>query len=227
MIRSLKIGAVLKFSTLDYPGKLSAVIFCQGCLNRCVYCHNPDFIPILSTSPTDFTEVLNFLKTRQGLLDAVVFSGGEPLIQAGLSDAVEQIKSLGFLTGLHTSGVNSKMLKEIIGQIDWIGFDIKTVFNKYEIITQNKISGKLAEESLDIILQSNIPYEVRTTVDSRYITMEDLQNIASMLNGKGIGKWVLQECILRNDNNKEKLSLPNEDEIKLLQQFVEVEIRRQ
>lgn len=227
MIRSLKIGAVLKFSTLDYPGKLSAVIFCQGCLNRCVYCHNPDFIPILSTSPTDFTEVLNFLKTRQGLLDAVVFSGGEPLIQAGLSDAVEQIKSLGFLTGLHTSGVNSKMLKEIIGQIDWIGFDIKTVFNKYEIITQNKISGKLAEESLDIILQSNISYEVRTTVDSRYITMEDLQNIASMLNGKGIGKWVLQECILRNDNNEEKLSLPNEDEIKLLQQFVEVEIRRQ
>lgn len=227
MIRLLKIGAVLKFSTLDYPGKLSAVIFCQGCSNRCVYCHNPDFIPILPTSPTDFTDVLNFLKTRRGLLDAVVFSGGEPLIQEGLSDAVEQIKSLGFLTGLHTSGVNSKMLKKIIGQIDWIGFDIKTVFDKYEIITRNKISGKLAEESLDIILQSNIPYEVRTTVDSRYITMEDLQNVASMLNGKGISKWVLQECILRNDNNEEKLSLPSENEIKLLQQFVEVEIRRQ
>lgn len=227
MIKSLKIGAVLKFSTLDYPGKLSAVIFCQGCSNHCIYCHNPDFIPILPTSSIDFSKVLNFLKTRRGLLDAVVFSGGEPLIQEGLSNAIEQVKSLRFLTGLHTSGVNPKMLKKIVDQIDWIGFDIKTVFAKYETITRNKMSGKLAEESLDIILQSDIPHEIRTTVDSRYITMDDLQNIASMLNRKGIGKWVLQECILRDDDNEKKLSLPNEDEIKLLRQFVEVEIRRQ
>lgn len=224
---SLNIGAVLKFSTLDYPGKLSAVIFCQGCPNNCVYCHNPDYIPIKTTSSIKFGEIVDFLRTRQDLLDAVVFSGGDPLIQSDLYNAMFQVKSLGFLVGLHTSGVNPKRLSEIIDITDWIGFDIKTTFEKYETITQNQISAKLAQESLDIILNSNVAYEIRTTVDSRYITFDDLKSIAVLLSKLGIQKWVLQECILRSKIGEQKLPLPNIDEIKQLTQHIEIEVRRQ
>lgn len=223
----INIGGVLKFSTLDYPGKLSAVIFCQGCPNNCVYCHNPDFIPVKTDTSINFKDVVEFLRTRQGLLDAVVFSGGEPLIQEGLYSAMFQIKSLGFLVGIHTSGVNPKRLSEVMDITDWIGFDIKTTFDKYEVITRNNVSGELAKESLDIILKANVPYEIRTTVDSRFITFEDLKSIASMLNEVGVQKWILQECILRSETNEQKLILPNMDEIKQLKQYLEVELRRQ
>ncbi|MBQ2175568.1 MAG: anaerobic ribonucleoside-triphosphate reductase activating protein [Alphaproteobacteria bacterium] len=224
---SISIGAVLKFSTLDYPGKLSAVIFCQGCPNNCVYCHNPDFIPAKTASSINFDEVVNFLLKRQGLLEAVVFSGGDPLIQNDLYEAMFQIKSMGFLVGLHTSGVNPKRLKEILDITDWVGFDIKTTFEKYENITRNKVSAQLAQESLNIILKSNVAYEIRTTVDSRYITFEDLKGIAKSLKGLGIQKWVLQECILRSKSGEQKLLLPNIDEIEQLKQYLKVEIRRQ
>ena len=138
-----------------------------------------------------------------------------------------QIKPMGFLVGLHTSGVNPKRLREIIDITDWIGFDIKTTFEKYETITRNKISAQLAKESLDIILKSNVAYEIRTTVDSRYITFEDLECIAKSLKGLGIQKWVLQECILRSKEGEQKLSLPNTDEIEQLKKYIEVEVRYQ
>ncbi len=170
---------------------------------------------------------MDFLQTRQGLLEAVVFSGGDPLIQEDLYKAMFQIKSLGFLIGLHTSGVNPKHLSEVIDITDWIGFDIKTNFERYETITRNKISAKLAKESLDILLKSKVAYEIRTTVDSRYITFEDLKGIAKLLNEAGVQKWILQECILRSKSAEQKLLLPNTDEIEQLKQYLEVEVRCQ
>ena len=131
------------------------------------------------------------------------------------------------IRGLHTSGVNPKRLKEIIDITDWIGFDIKTNFERYETITRNKVSAKLAKESLDIILKSNVAYEIRTTVDSRYITFEELNNIAKLLSDIGIQKWVLQDCILRTKTDEQKLSLPNTEEIEQLEQYLEIEVRRQ
>lgn len=224
---NINIGAVLKFSTLDYPGRLSAVIFCQGCPNHCVYCHNPDFIPIHTNSPIDFEEVIRLLNTRKGLLDAVVFSGGDPLIQLGIYEAMEKVRAMGFLVGLHTSGINPNMLREVIDITDWIGFDVKSTLEKYDIITQNKGSALLARKSLEILLKSNVAYEIRTTVDSRYIGMKDLEGMARMLKEMGIKKWILQECILRGIAGEEKLALPNAREIEHLRQYLEVEIRRQ
>ncbi|MBQ9335029.1 MAG: anaerobic ribonucleoside-triphosphate reductase activating protein [Alphaproteobacteria bacterium] len=223
----LNIGGVLKFSILDFPGKLSAVIFCQGCPNRCVYCHNPEFIPEKKKSTISFDEVLNILKTRQGLLDAVVFSGGEPLMQEGLYDALCAVKEMGFRIGIHTSGYYPEQLSDVINLIDWVGFDIKTVFNKYKIITQNDISGEMAEKSFEILLRSTISYEVRTTLDSRLITFEDLKQIAYMLKEKGVPKWVLQECILRAEGNAQKLNMISDEELKILNAIISVEIRKQ
>lgn len=224
---TINIGGVLKFSTLDYPGKISAVIFCQGCPNRCVYCHNPEFIPLKHTTDIKFSDIYNFLETRRGLLDAVVFSGGEPLMQDGLRDAIDCIKGMGFLIGLHTSGYNPERLSEVIPLIDWVGLDIKTTFDKYEEITKNDISGHMAEKSFKILLRSNISNEVRTTLDSRYITLEDLKRIAKTLTEHGVAKWVLQECILREAGIDKRLGMISDTALEALNKIINIEIRRQ
>ncbi|MDR0753515.1 MAG: anaerobic ribonucleoside-triphosphate reductase activating protein, partial [Holosporaceae bacterium] len=177
----MKIGGVLKFSTLDYPGKLSAVIFCQGCPLRCPYCHNAEFQDILLPGKEKLDEVFEFLKSRESLLDAVVISGGEPLLQHDLMDCILKFKTLGFLIGVHTSGINPKAFVEILPIVDWIGFDIKTLFKNYERVTQIPNSGELAQESFNNLVHSNVNYEIRTTYDARFISADDLYTIAQNL----------------------------------------------
>ncbi|MBQ7524542.1 MAG: anaerobic ribonucleoside-triphosphate reductase activating protein [Alphaproteobacteria bacterium] len=223
----IKIGGILKFSSLDYPGRLSSVVFCQGCPNRCIYCHNPEFIPTTNVSRETFDDFLTFLDTRKGLLDAVVFSGGEPIMQPNLPECIEIVKNKGFLVGLHTSGVIPHMFKKILHLVDWIGFDIKNSFEHYESITQIPNSGSLAKQSFDMLVTSNTNFEIRTTIDSRIITENNLLSIAKILQDNGIKKWVLQECLLRQRNKSEKLPLPNDDVIRQLSQYVKIEIRKE
>jgi len=222
-----KIAAIQKFSTLDYPGKLSAVVFSQGCLIRCVYCHNPDFQDYTKPGVIAFTELLSFIKERKELLDAIVFSGGEPLMQRDLYDAIFMVKQQGFLIGLHTAGTIPNKLNQVLPLLDWVGFDIKTSFDKYEEITKIPNSGKLALEGFDLLQKSGIPYEVRTTVDSRTIKPEDLIDIAKFLKLKNVKKWVLQECIIRSAEKNLNIPLPNQDIIANISKYTEVEIRRQ
>lgn len=222
-----KIAAIQKFSTLDYPGKLSAVVFSQGCPIRCVYCHNPDFQDYTKSGVIAFTELLTFIKERKELLDAIVFSGGEPLMQRDLYDAISMVKQEGFLIGLHTAGTILNKLNQVLPLLDWVGFDIKTSFDKYEEITKIPNSGKLALEGFDLLQKSGIPYEVRTTVDSRTIKPEDLIDIAKFLKLKNVKKWVLQECIIRSAEKNLNIPLPNQDIIANISKYTEVEIRRQ
>lgn len=224
---ALRIGAMLKFSTLDYPGKISSVIFCQGCPNRCVYCHNPDFIDISRPGQISFDDVLDFLKSRTELLDAVVFSGGEPLIQTALVDAILQIKQLGYLVGIHTSGVLTDRFVNVLNYVDWVGFDIKTEFDKYHKITRLDNSGESAKESLLALLNSGVDFELRTTVDSRYIEDQDLINIAKFLRENGVKKWILQECILRDSGINLKVPLPSNETILKISQYVSVDLRKE
>ena len=127
----INIGGILHFSLLDYPDKISAVLFTQGCPLRCVYCHNPDFQDPSIKNNITFDDVIKFLNTRIGLLEGVVFSGGEPLLQEHLYEAMERVKDMGFLIGLHTSGVIYDNFVKILPLLDWVGFDIKQIFNKY------------------------------------------------------------------------------------------------
>lgn len=222
----MKVGGFLKFSTLDYPGKLSSVIFCQGCSLRCVYCHNPDLQDCSKPGNIEFSDVLSFLKSRVGLLDAVVFSGGEPLLQPGLKEAMIEVRKLGFLVGIHTSGILPQVFESILNTVDWVGFDIKTIFETYERITGINDSGKYAQTSFEQLLLSDTEYEVRTTFDPRFISAKDLVSIAQYLCKNGVQKWVLQECILRNEENA-KLLLPNELIIDELEQYIKVELRKE
>jgi pyruvate formate lyase activating enzyme len=189
---SLRVGGVTPLSATDWPGQLAAVVFCQGCPWRCGYCHNPDLIQAQSKSEIAWAEVLAFLKRRQGLLDAVVFSGGEPTLQASLAEAMSEVRALGFKIGLHTGGMYPKRLAAVLPLIDWVGMDVKAPFADYARITGVKDSGDPVQESLDLLLASGVNYEIRTTVHPALLADEEVVDMARALSARGVKRYVVQ-----------------------------------
>ena len=160
----MRIGGFVPFTSIDYPGELAAVVFCQGCPWRCSYCHNTHLLPGNSASLLDWDEILEELKQRSGFLDAVVFSGGEPCAQRDLSMAITQVRSMGYKVGLHTAGIYPSRLKYLLPMLDWVGLDIKELPQQYESVTGIPGSGEKAWDSLKLLLKSRIPFQVRTTL---------------------------------------------------------------
>lgn len=192
----MNIGGLLPFTMIDFPGKLSAVVFCQGCVLRCPYCHNPELQTVGAQTDVRWDDVLQLLRSRQKLLDGVVFSGGEPLVQDDLKKALEQVKELGFQTALHTSGALVDRLKEVLPLVDWIGLDVKAPFAHYAKASGTKSEaaiGSKTEQALDLILNAGIPFEARTTTDPRVLTKADVKALALTLSQKGVKHYALQE----------------------------------
>ena len=188
----LAVGGLTPLTSTDFPGCLSAVVFCQGCPWRCSYCHNPHLIPPGDENPLEWLAVTDFLQRRQGLLDGVVFSGGEPTLQDGLEKAMRETRQLGFKVGLHTGGAYPARLKELLPLLDWVGLDIKTLPANYARITGVPSSGDKALESLGLLLESGIPHEVRTTIHPLLHTPETLLELATKLAGLGVKNYALQ-----------------------------------
>jgi pyruvate formate lyase activating enzyme len=159
----LKVGGLTPMTTLDFPGRLASVIFCQGCPLRCRYCHNPELLPRQSSNLIPWSEILDFLRARRGLIDAVVFSGGEPTQQRTLPQAIAEVRALGYQIGLHTAGVYPKRLEQLLPQLDWVGLDIKALPEGYPALTGMPASGRLAWRSAELLIKSAIPHELRTT----------------------------------------------------------------
>jgi len=189
----LKVGGITPLTSIDYPGELAAVIFCQGCPWRCRYCQNGHLLSRSEADGVDWQEVLDFLARRRGLLDAVIFSGGEPTLQKALPEAIEQVKQLGFKIGLHTAGCYPEKLKQVLHLVDWVGMDIKGLPDQYPAITQISGSGERAWESLEAIQASGVDYEVRTT---RMPGTSDIQllNLSRVLSERGVKQYALQTC---------------------------------
>ncbi|HQT26847.1 MAG TPA: anaerobic ribonucleoside-triphosphate reductase activating protein, partial [Burkholderiales bacterium] len=152
----IRAGGFTPLSTADYPGCLSAVVFCRGCPWRCGYCHNPHLLDPDFRGGPNWDEILEFLERRKGLLDAVVFSGGEPTLQKRLAGALKEVREMGFRTGLHTSGAFPECLEAVFPYLDWVGMDVKAPFEDYEAITHAKGSGEKARRSVELILESNV-----------------------------------------------------------------------
>ena len=165
----MKIGAFQKFSLIDYPGKVCAIIFTMGCNFRCPFCHNRELV-LVDEFPESisFNEIQNFLKTRIGLIDAVEFTGGEPLLHKGIVEVASIIKDMGFLVKVDTNGSFPDRLKEILSYVDYIAMDIKAPLERYEEAIGVKIDTTLIRESIQIIKNSNKDYEFRTTVFKNY-----------------------------------------------------------
>lgn len=159
---ALKVGGITPFTATDFPGRLSAVIFVQGCPWRCGYCHNPHLQPRTAESPLAWEDIRAFLARRVGLIDAVVFSGGEPTMDPGLEAAVREVRESGFQIGLHSGGTHPKRLRQVLPLVDWVGLDIKATSAGYEAVTRVRGSGVPAFESLRAVLESGVDHEIRT-----------------------------------------------------------------
>ena len=195
MTRALRIGAVTPLSTVDWPGRLAAVVFLQGCAWRCSYCHNGHLQDAAGPVTLGWPHVREFLERRRGLLDAVVFSGGEPTQQAAaLAGAAREARALGFLTGLHTAGLYPDKLARLLPLFDWVGLDIKAPRGDYAEITGARGSGDRARESLAHVLRSGVEYECRTTWHEGLYPAERLAQLGDELSAAGVRQWVVQTC---------------------------------
>lgn len=188
----LKVGGFTPLSTTDWPGMLAAVVFCQGCSWQCRYCHNPELIPPKGEHEISWRSILDFLERRRGLLDGVVFSGGEPTLQRNLEMALRQVRERGFRLGLHTAGIYPDRLERVLPLLDWVGLDIKAPFDAYKRITGVSASGDRARKSLELVLASGIDHEIRTTVHPALLSDEEVGSIKHELSALGVRRHVLQ-----------------------------------
>lgn len=180
----VKIGGIQKFSTVDYPGHVVASIFTIGCNMRCGYCHNPELVlPERFAAEIPERQVMDFLKTRIGLLDGVAISGGEPTVQDDLVEFIKKIKDLGFKVKLDSNGTNPQMLRELIDgkMVDFIAMDVKGPIEKYTQIAARPINIDAIKESIELI--KTIPHEFRTTVVKGQLEVEDFHGIGELVDG--------------------------------------------
>lgn len=190
----MQVGGIVPLTTIDYPSELAAVVFCQGCPWRCRYCHNPHLIERSLHAELDWHDVLQHLERRQGLLDAVVFSGGEPTVQRGLPDAVTEVRALGFKVGLHTAGCYPERLDELLPKVDWAALDFKALPEDYAQLTGVPGSGERVLESLDYLIESGVDHEVRVTVHDRLLPTDKLERLLDLLADLGAENVMLQRC---------------------------------
>lgn len=214
------IGGLQKLSLLDYPDHLAAIVFTQGCNLRCHFCYNPQLVvpaphrsdEVRTGAGTDYNSsdgsedetqkghliikedgLFEFLKSRQGKLEAVVITGGEPTMHPDLPEFIARIKQLNYLVKLDTNGVNPEMLQSLIDEklIDYIAMDIKAPLDKYEKVAGIEVTLSNIEKSIIIIRESGLPYEFRTTLAPGLLNKDDIEKIGKLI--QGADRWYLQK----------------------------------
>ncbi len=195
----IEVGGFTPFSMIDYPDHVAAIVFTQGCAWNCSFCHNNELRPFTKGS-VSWDNIMQLLERRKGKLTGVVFSGGDPIMQKNLAESIKQVKALGYDVGIHTGGANVHRMKEILPLVDWVGFDMKHSFAFYDKVTGLTSSAKPAEESMDMLINSGVSYEIRTTVDPRILNRQDILDMAYTLHDKGVKTYVLQQYE-KNPNN--------------------------
>lgn len=192
---SLQIAGLTPLSTVDWPGRLVATAFLQGCPWRCTYCHNSAILDVRTPGVVPWSRVMDLLRRRRGLLDGLVLSGGEPTRQAGVVAAAREVKEAGFAVGLHTSGAYPARLAELLPLVDWVGLDVKAPAHLYRAITRTGGGTTTADKaftSLRLVLGSGVDVQVRTTVDPTVLSDADVAELSATLAGLGVRDHVLQ-----------------------------------
>ncbi len=182
----MRIAHLQKTSFIDYPGRLAAVVFTQGCNFRCPYCHNPELVePGLFGPALAETAIFDFLEKRRGKLEAVVITGGEPSLQRGLLEFVLRIKELGYLVKLDTNGTNPDLVAELLrlGLVDYVAMDIKAPLERYGAVAGRPVDLKAIEASIDMLLAVREMSEFRTTLVRDLLTKSDVLTIGRLIAG--------------------------------------------
>jgi pyruvate formate lyase activating enzyme len=186
----MNIGGLLKNSTIDYPGKLSCGIFLSGCNFDCPYCHNPDLVRGCSLRSAEINpqDIYRFIDRRKGFLDGVVISGGEPTLQEDLIDLCRHIKNMGFPVKLDTNGSRPRVIKQLIdeGLVDYIAMDLKTDPTKYATYIKRNCDITSILSSIEVIMESAIAYEFRTTCVKPIVTAQIIENICRLIQGAAV-----------------------------------------
>lgn len=179
------ISGIQKLTLLDFPGKTACTIFCYGCNFLCPFCHNALLVTEKAESFIDEEEIFSFLRKRQGILDGVCVTGGEPTLQKDLKAFLKRIKDIGFAVKLDTNGYKPDLLKEIIdeGLCDYVAMDIKNTPEKYALTVGKTIDTEKILQSISILKEGKIPCEFRTTVVKDFHREEDITEIAELLKG--------------------------------------------
>ena len=186
-----------KFSLLDYEDKVSCVLFCKPCNFRCPFCHNGTTV-LEADTYIPFEDILDYLKSRKGLIDAVVVSGGEPTLMPDLKEKIIKLKELGFLVKLDTNGTNPDIVKDLYESklVDYVAMDIKNSFDKYPLTAGvNNINLNKVKETIDYLMNSGIDYEFRTTLIDEFHNEDDIKQIANLI--KGAKRYYLQKYVDR------------------------------
>ena len=188
---------IQKLSLLDYPTKMATTLFTGGCNFKCPFCHNRDLVFLdENENEIPLDDIFSFLNERKNILDGVCISGGEPLLQKGLKDFIIQVKKLGLSIKVDTNGSQYEKLKELIdeGLIDYVAMDIKNSKDKYAMtIDVNGFDLSAVEKSVELLKESKVDYEFRTTIVKEFHTLDDMQKIGEWL--KGAKRYFLQSYV--------------------------------
>lgn len=195
-------GGLERFSLIDYPGMTSAIVFTVGCNFRCPYCHNPEIV----LHPKDATvvqeaEIMEFLMSRRGKLDAVTITGGEPTLHHDLLDFMRKLKDMGFLVKLDSNGTRPDMLREALRLrlVDYLAMDIKAPLAQYQKVTILPVDVEKIKESIDIIRGSGIDHEFRTTIVRSLLSREEILMIGDTI--AGARRYYLQKFVPTKTND--------------------------
>ena len=205
-----------KLTLLDYPGKVACTLFTRGCNFRCPFCHNASLVIRPEEQRMyDNSEIINFLKKRQGVLDGVAITGGEPTLMSGLYDFIKEVKNLGYSVKLDTNGTRPDVLRRLVGDglVDYVAMDIKNCPEKYAYTCGLPESYDLSkiEESKNFLMEGKVDFEFRTTVAKPFHTKEDFVKIGEWL--KGSEKYFLQQFKDSGDIIGQEISSFNEREM--------------
>lgn len=187
----MKVKGFQKSSFIDYPDKIAAVVFTGGCNFRCPYCHNRELVYNMGEN-IDEEELFSELEKRKKYLDGVCITGGEPTLQQGLDEFILKLKGMGYLIKLDTNGTSPKVLKSLLERnlLDYIAMDIKAPIQSYRSVAIEKVDIEAIDESIELIRESGVDYEFRTTICKELLSTADILKIAKRI--KGSMKYTLQ-----------------------------------
>ena len=190
----MRIGGLQKCSLIDYPGKVSAIIFTIGCNFRCPYCHNPELVDETAEELSE-ESIIAFLEKRRGLLDGVTITGGEPTLHSDLIPFIKKIKGLGFLVKLDTNGTRPDVVEQVQREklVDYIAMDIKSPLAKYADTVARPVDIANIEKSISLLIGGITDYEFRTTVVKTFLSREDLERMGEEI--RGAKRYYLQKFV--------------------------------
>lgn len=187
------IKGLQKLTLLDYPGKMACTVFTAGCNFRCPFCHNASLVTDIDDERISEEEFFGFLSKRQGVIEGVAITGGEPTLQPDLKDFLKKIKDMGYSVKLDTNGYRPQVLKDVVnnGLVDYVAMDIKNSKEKYALTCGlDSMDVAKIEESIEFLMNSKVDYEFRTTVVKELHNEDDIQDIVSWI--KGAKRYYLQ-----------------------------------